>query len=270
MLAVDSKIELQIPRAASRLGIGALSLSDLERRAGFDLDEGRYEEIFRGADIVLRKYESEPRIGSSGGTYVVTIANAQTSPKVTPIDKKDRRVEKAIEGIKNADADPLANELRCRGGAGLQFVMVKGRTDSSGEQIMYMTVDFQHAAQPAGLLGRNLQPGQCAFAERALRTDEPDQIIQEIVSFGQLREKLHGSTVDTSPTAAERYPDAKNVPQYLSDAKHYWSFFLRQNAPLPSGRFEASYSRYWKPSADAVRPIDDFKQRKGAAVPVKP
>ncbi len=70
MLAADGKVELQIPRAASRLGIGALSLSDLERRAGFDLDEGRYEEMLRGADIVLRKYENEPRIEpSNGSTY---------------------------------------------------------------------------------------------------------------------------------------------------------------------------------------------------------
>ncbi|MFL6230285.1 MAG: hypothetical protein ACJ741_16045 [Pyrinomonadaceae bacterium] len=172
--------------------------------------------------------------------------------------------------MKKADADPPANELRCRGGAELRFVVVKGRIDSSGEQTMYMTIDFQHAAQPAGLLGRTLQPGQCAFAGRALRADEPDEIVQEIVSSGQLKEALHGSTVDTSPTAAERFPDAKNVPQYLSDAKHYWSFFVRQNGPLPSGRYEASYSRYWKPSAEAVRPADDFKQRKRAVTPAKP
>jgi hypothetical protein len=43
------------------------------------------------------------------------------------------------------------------------------------------------------------------------------------------------------------------VPQYLSDAKHYWSFFVRQNGPLPSGNFESSYSRYWKPGADPVQ-----------------
>lgn len=197
--------------------------------------------------------------------------NAQDKRKITLISKKsDVSVKNSLEINKNADASPPALELRCRGGVELRFVVVKGRIDSSGEQTMYMTVDFQHAAQPAGLLGRNLQPGQCAFAERALRADEPFQIFEEIVSFDQLKETLHGSKVDTSPTAAERFPDAKNVPQYLSDAKHYWSFFVRQNAPLPSGRFEASYSRYWKPSATAVHPIDDFKQRKPTVVPEKP
>jgi len=119
-----------------------------------------------------------------------------------------------------------------------------------------MTVYFKPAAQPVGLLGRNLQPGQCAFADRTLRTDEPYEIFQEIISFGQLKEELHGSAIDRSPTAAERFPDAKNVPQYLSDAKHYWSFFVRQNGPLPVGRFESSYGRYWKPGLEQVRPIN--------------
>ncbi len=56
---VYQEIELLIPRAATRVGIGALSLSDFQRRAGFDLDEGRYEEIYRGADIVLVHHDPE-------------------------------------------------------------------------------------------------------------------------------------------------------------------------------------------------------------------
>ncbi len=201
----------------------------------------------------------------------VAMANAQIRTKLTPTGNRPA-YEKEIEGVKKtvtaADAQQ-AQELHCRGG-GLHFVVVDGRTTSSGEQTMYMTVDFQHAAQAVGLLGRNLQPGQCAFADRALRTDEPDQIIQEIVSFAQLKEKLHGSAVDTSPTAAERFPDAKNVPQYLSDAKHYWSFFVRQNAPLPAGRFESSYSRYWKPGADPVRQVDSTITSRGNSAALIP
>ena len=172
----------------------------------------------------------------------VTTATSQTSRKVTPVDKKPgaERI-KAITDTKNAGAEPTANELRCRGGAGLRFNVVEGRTNSSGEQTMYMTVYFKPAAQSASS-GLNLQPGQCAYSERAVRADEPYEIILEIVYFGQTRQQLHGTPVDTSPTAAERYPDAQNAPQYLGDAKHYWSFFVHQNAPLPSGRFEASSS----------------------------
>jgi hypothetical protein len=205
--------------------------------------------------------------GSFLGLLLIVAAGvtsmAQTSPKVTPIDKKPA-AEKEIEGVKKSVATndaPQYQELRCRGG-GLRFVVVAGRTTSSGDQTMYMTIDFQHAAQAAGLVGRSLQPGQCAFVDRSLRADEPEQIFQEIVSFGQLKEKLHGSAVDSSPTAAERYPDSKNVPQYLSDAKHYWSFFVRQNGPLPAGRFECSYGRYWKPGADPARPVDSTRAKR--------
>ena len=125
-------------------------------------------------------------------------------------------------------------ELRCRGGAGLRFIVTDGRTPSSGDQTRIMIVDFQPAVQPADPSGRNLQPGQCAFPERVVRTNEPNQIVQELVYFAQLKRQLHGA-VDTSPTAAEKYPDAQNVPKYLSDAKHFWIFFVRQTRPLPQG-----------------------------------
>jgi hypothetical protein len=184
----------------------------------------------------------------------------RTPTTMTPIARKTTMPEEKELADINKDTAPAFNELRCRGGAGLRFVVIEeeGRTNSSGEQTRYMTVLFEPAAQAASS-GRNLQPGQCAFTDRALRANEPNDLFQEIIYFGQLRQQLHGTPVDTSPTAAERYPDAQNVPRYLADAKHYWSFFVRQNAPLPNGRFEASHGRYWKPGLsnnDLVRPVD--------------
>ncbi len=150
-----------------------------------------------------------------------TMVNAQ--PKGTAIERDAKRK------VTNAETTPVLEpseyrELRCRGGAGLRFVTVEGGTSSTGEKTMYQTVSFQLGAQASDAFGRNLQPGQCAFPERALRSDEPDQIVQEIVYFGQLRQQLNGSAVDNSATAAERFPDAQNLPLYLSDPKHYWSF----------------------------------------------
>jgi hypothetical protein len=169
------------------------------------------------------------------------------------------RLEPRYGGIQKVE-DSASDELRCRGGEGIRFSIVEGRTNSSGEATSYVAVYLNPAAQAAGAGGRSLQPGQCAFPDRALRADEPYEIFQEIVSFGQTRQQLHGTPIDTSPTAAERYPDAQNIQQYLSDPKHYWSFFVRQNAPLPFGRFEASAGRYWKPAPgieDAVtQPVD--------------
>jgi hypothetical protein len=169
------------------------------------------------------------------------------------------RLEPRYGGIQKIEG-PVSEELRCRGGEGIRFSVVEGRINASGEATSYVVVYLNPAARAAGAGGRSLQPGQCAFPDRTLRTDEPHELIQEMVSFGQTRQQLHGTPVDTSSTAAERYPDAQNIQQYLGDPKHYWSFFVRQNAPLPFGRFEASAGRYWKPAPgieDAVtRPVD--------------
>ena len=162
-------------------------------------------------------------------------------------------------------------ELRCRGGAGLRFLVVdEGRKNSTGEQMMYMRIDFQPAAQSADPSGRNLQPGQCAFPERVVRGNEPNQIVQELVDFAQLKKQLHGDPVDTSPTAAEKYPDAQNVPKYLSDAKHYWIFSVRQTGPLLSGQFEASNGRAWKPGKESEVLIPKTNRNKDRDRVVKP
>src|SRR5205085_4760981 len=95
----------------------------------------------------------------------------------------------------------------------------------TGEQMMNMTVDFITGTQPAGNRDPNLRPGQCSWVDRGFRPGEPGQIRLEIVYSGQQKQILHGSTVDRSPTAAERYPDAQNVPQYLGSSDHYWSFW---------------------------------------------
>lgn len=116
-------------------------------------------------------------------------------------------------------------ELRCRGG-GLKFNSTTGGTSSSGEQMMNMTIDFAVGTQGAGTGKPNLNPGQCSWIDRGFRPGEPPQIHLEIVSFGQQAEARHGTPIDRSPTAAERYPDAQNLPQYLSSSDHYWTFWV--------------------------------------------
>lgn len=132
-------------------------------------------------------------------------------------------------------------ELRCRGG-GLKFNSSPGGTSSSGEQMMNMTVDFAAGAQGAGKA--TLKPGQCSWVDRGLRSGESTQIRLEIVYFAQQAQARHGSPVDHSPTAAERYPDAQNVPQYLASSDHYWSFFVYNTN---SGYLQATSQKYFKP-----------------------
>jgi len=81
--------------------------------------------------------------------------------------------------------------------------------------MMNMTIDFAPGTQAAGTGKPNLNPGQCSWIDCGFTPGEPPQIHLEIVSFWQQTEVRHSSPVDRSPTAAERYPDAQNVPQYL-------------------------------------------------------
>jgi len=134
-------------------------------------------------------------------------------------------------------------ELRCRGGA-LKFNSTPGSTSSSGEQMMNKTVNFAAGTQGAGARTPILTPGQCSWVDRGFRPGEPTQIRLEIVSFAQQQQALHGSPVDRTPTAAERYPDAQNVPQYLSSSDHYWSFWVYNTG---NGYLQSTSQKYFKP-----------------------
>ena len=134
-------------------------------------------------------------------------------------------------------------ELRCRGGA-LKFRSSPGSTSSSGEQMMNMTVNFAAGTQGAGARTPILTPGQCSWVDRGFRPGEPTQIRLEMVYFAQQQQALHGSPVDRTPTAAERYPDAQNVPQYLSSSDHYWSFWVYNTS---NGYLQSTTHRYFKP-----------------------
>ena len=68
-LAGGTEVELHIPRAAHLMGTAAIAESDFKRRAGFNLDEGRYAPIYGGADIVLVRRESQRIVENDGRTY---------------------------------------------------------------------------------------------------------------------------------------------------------------------------------------------------------
>jgi hypothetical protein len=158
----------------------------------------------------------------------------------------------------NSDTTPQYYELRCRGGVTyrtdktyygpvaqkLEFSITEGRlTEATNERMMNMSVTFTPGKQ-AVVTGSNLESGQCSWVDRGVRPDEPFQIRQEIIHFGQPKQAQHDTPVDTTATAAERHPDSINVPDYLKDSNHYWSFFVRNTG---QGYFEATSSRYWKP-----------------------
>jgi hypothetical protein len=114
---------------------------------------------------------------------------------------------------------------------------------------------FEPAPQAAGADGAGLKPGQCSWADRPM--NERFLIRFETPANAQLKQQLHGTPLDTSPTAAERFPDAQTIPIYLRDSRHYWSFF---GARPVNNFFIATGNRYWRPAVE-VRPIDSKRNR---------
>lgn len=89
---------------------------------------------------------------------------------------------------------PENYELRCRGGGEMKLALDEPG-ESSGRRLL--RIRFKRGSKPAG---DGLNPGECAWADRAVKDDEPDTII--------------------------RYVSGPNVPVVtsLGDANKYWGF----------------------------------------------
>ncbi len=88
----------------------------------------------------------------------------------------------------------------------------------------------------------------------------------ETFANAQLKQELHGSAIDTSRTAAERYPDTQTIPPSLKDSNHYWTFF----GARPEGSFfVATGPKFWKPGL-AARRFDPDRNNPYVLNPKKP
>lgn len=178
----------------------------------------------------------------------------RTSGEVTSIDnfgKRDAARDKVYADALKTGAAPTTNEIRCRGGRdAFIFTAENSKLNSSGETIIINLLTFEPTPQAAGPNGAGLKPGQCSWADRPM--NERFLIRFETPANAQLKQQLHGTPVDTSPTAAERFPDTQTIPAYLKDPNHYWSFF---GAKAVNNFFTATGHRYWKPtiSGDPLR-----------------
>lgn len=166
---------------------------------------------------------------------VIPAAGAQTRSRASTT--AEQRTIAAAETFTVAN-DGLAFRMICRGGPALRVGISDVRLASNGPtswfQVATMTVDFNHAQSPDAS-GRNLQPGQCGAADIQLRDFDPTQIRNTIRT---------GNAGQESAWAAEHYPNADNVPEYLKDTGHYWSFTVADSG---EGYFVSKDARHWQP-----------------------
>ena len=168
-------------------------------------------------------------------------------------------LEKQVELNQVINKQSSVYELRCRGikaGGTLRFANAGSRTDSSGAEILTIELSFSPSLKAAGSNSAGLEPGECSWVDRPInRNSEPWRVLFETPANAQLKQKLHGSEVDTSPTAAERYPDANTIQTYLGSPNRYWSFFVYNTG---QGYFLAKSHQHWKASLidKAINPND--------------
>jgi hypothetical protein len=165
-------------------------------------------------------------------------------------------------------SDPPTYEMRCRGtksSVSLLFKTLNSRPDQTGETIVTDELAYTPSVRAAGPRSVGLHPGECSWIDRPVNSSEPYRIRFDTPANAQLKETLHGSAVDRSPTAAERYPDANTIPQYLKSEDHYWSFFVYNTG---RGYLQATGHGVWKVPVLKVVPID--RDRRGVPALKKP
>jgi hypothetical protein len=172
-----------------------------------------------------------------------------------------------------------SDEIRCRGyakvrGAAYVFFTINSRPSSTGETIVTYEIAYTPGLKAAGMKGEGLRPGECSWVDRPMSQTELYRIRFETSANAQLKQQLHGTPLDTSPTAAERFPDVTTIPQYLKVESHFWRFFGVYNTG--KGYYQATGNTYWKPILNVEdeihRPPDDTgsKVRRRVVIPGKP
>jgi hypothetical protein len=202
--------------------------------------------------------------------FAITNAISQTRRTSTPVDRKTNAT---ADAVREAAAAP-SNEIRCRGygrpgGSAYVFFTINSRASPTGETIVTYEMAFTPSVKAAGSRGEGLRPGECGFVDRPVSELGPYRIRFETVANAQLKQKLHGSPMDTSPTAAERFPDAQTIPAYLKDPNHYWRFYV---ADPSSTFFMATGNAFWKPGIELIRPADSIRDKddRHVLIPKKP
>jgi len=159
--------------------------------------------------------------------------------------------ETEVQRVGNTSSQPTTYELRCRGASREvnttpSFSVLSSRPSTGGNSLVTMAMDFERGINPAGSRGEGLKPGQCAWVDRGYGGLEPITVRFETSANAQLVQMRNGSTVDRSPTAAERFPDQQTIPLYMSDSNRFWVFYAYNTN---QGYLQAAAHQHWKPSA---------------------
>lgn len=192
---------------------------------------------------------------------------------ITATDRKNSEERfSVITDPNRADVGSTSDEVRCRGFQAVgMFTTESTKSSSTGETISTILLTSEPGPYAAGARGEGLRPGECAWVDKPIDVRNIDErwflLRFETPANAQLKQVLHGTPVDASPTAAKRFPDAQTIPAYMSDPDHYWRFYGVRRV---NNFYTATGSRYWEPERPGVKSIGRVKQAPRAMGPQLP
>jgi len=124
----------------------------------------------------------------------------------------------------NVGPNPTTNEIVCRGyakraAASMSFQPLLRDQAKLAKPSSQIEMGFTPSLKAAGLEGRGTKAWRMRIYDRPIGARGPFRVRFEDPGKRQLRQQLHGTPLDTSPTAAERFPDAQTIPVLPQESK---------------------------------------------------
>ncbi len=177
-------------------------------------------------------------IGSLSGP---SLATAQT------VAKPQGQIAGTAPGSKIGRLQQKTSEIVCRGGDDLRIDRLSLPPKTPGS--VTMGVYFLPPKVAAGRDGSGLPPGTCSFfGDQVFGPEDPVGIWFDTAANARQKPMLSGSVGPLS-TAAEQFPDAETIPQYLKSPNHYWRF---TGVKTNYGHFQATAHQHWKIGSERV------------------
>lgn len=136
----------------------------------------------------------------------------------------------AAEPTTAAGTDPLIRQLMCRGGpSGFEFRVIADPSPAYPDPPKHVRLAVRYrvhlASDTAELALGSMSPGSCGWDMQFGAPRPTGEVIIEIETDAQASNVSFGLPRDTSVRAGLSYVDTATFRRYLSDSRHFWTFY---------------------------------------------
>ena len=167
----------------------------------------------------------------------------------------------ANEPTTAAGTDPVIRQLMCRGGpSGFEFRVIADPSPAYPDPPKHVRLAVRYrvhlASDTAELALGSMSPGSCGWDMQFSGPKPPGEVIIDIETDAQASNVSFGLPRDTTVRAALSYVDTATFRRYLSDSRHFWTFFHPDRGEpiaLSHGAHEADLTNLFVGSIENAR-----------------